>query len=333
MVSAPRQTQAEERVAIDVAALQVGPADERAFVADLPLALRDAGGFDVTAWTSEPGGVRSLPGGAEPAGHRWRGTVARAAIAAGMTASAAWVAGDNGLIHLASGPRPLRVGAPGVITMHHALPSTSGSRTSRREARVREATRRSVDLGAVIHVVSRTIADEVVERMGVDRDRVVVAPPGIAARADDREDSAGPMHVTVLRTRQQDRDAEIDARLGATGKVTTSVGEDADHHARCLVIAAPLDGFSAAAVSAMAAGIPIVAVRSPDAVELLTGVATFVEPSELDELIDIAVSLAGHDGARAINVAAGLARAADFAWERRVPAIISLYRLALAGAR
>jgi hypothetical protein len=333
MVSEPRQTPTEDRVAIDVSALQVGAVDERAFVAQLPAALRTAGGFDVTAWSSQPGTDRSLPDGARHAGHRWRAAVASSAAVVGMAASAAWVAGDDTLIHLASGPRPLRLGRPGVITIHRARPLAAGARRSGREGRAREELRRSADQGAVIHAVTRSVADEVVEQLGVDRSRVVVALPGIGPCVGVHDDQAGIAQVTVLATGRQDLDAEVAIRLGGTNEVVASVGDGVDEHSRCLVIAAPLEGFSAAAVSAMGSGVPIVAVRSPAAVELLTGAATFVEPSELDELVDIALALAGADDARAINVAAGRARATDFAWGLRVTAVIAMYRRALADAR
>jgi glycosyltransferase involved in cell wall biosynthesis len=209
----------------------------------------------------------------------------------------------------------------------------AGQGRSRREARACEELRRAAERGAVIHAVTRSVADELVDGIGVDRSRVVVALPGIGPSTEVGEDPTGVSRITVLATGRQDLDAEIARRLAGTSEVAVSIGEVVEQHSRCLVIAAPLDGFSAAAVTAMAAGVPIVAVRSPAAVELLTGAATFVEPSELDELTDVAVALAGTDDARAINVAAGRARASDFTWALRVPAITAMYGLALSAAR
>jgi glycosyltransferase involved in cell wall biosynthesis len=98
--------------------------------------------------------------------------------------------------------------------------------------------------------------------------------------------------------------------------------------ALALVHPAPLEGFGLTLLEAMAAGAPVVAVRSASSEEVCGDAALLVEPDGLRDALTRVTSDAELRGRLA---QAGRERAAEFSWERSAERHLEAYRLA--GAR
>jgi glycosyltransferase involved in cell wall biosynthesis len=80
----------------------------------------------------------------------------------------------------------------------------------------------------------------------------------------------------------------------------------------------------------LAAGVPLVAVRTPTTTELLEGAAALVDPRATDDVVDAVLAFTRDGASRSIAVAAGRTRASDFSWSRRASEVTHLVRRAAA---
>jgi glycosyltransferase involved in cell wall biosynthesis len=95
--------------------------------------------------------------------------------------------------------------------------------------------------------------------------------------------------------------------------------------ALALVHPAPLEGFGLTLLEAMAAGAPVVALRSASSEEVCGDAALLVEPEELAGAL---ARVAGDAALRERLAAAGRERAAAFSWEQSAERHLEAYRLA-----
>lgn len=88
------------------------------------------------------------------------------------------------------------------------------------------------------------------------------------------------------------------------------------------------EGFGLTPLEAMAAGVPVIAGRSPGLAETCGSAALLVDPRDPGALADAMTRVAGNDKLRTDLRAFGLARAADFSWRTCAQQVIKAYRLA-----
>ena len=322
----PESSIASDRlsVAVEVSALG-GPSFDRRCLVEFALdAMRADGSIIPATWSLRWVRRRDLVGGANPS---LRGWLAARSTALGMAPRASWASPRAQVRFLASGPALIRLGPPGVVTIHSAAEAlriaAAGSSSRGAGAMLRRAT----DRGVIVHAASHAAGDAAVSELGLDRASVVVALPGLPATrraAPPSTDSIGVVAGTslTLDTAAVDslRERGVRAELIAAG--------DAAAPRPCVVFASPGDGFPYAALEAFASGTPVVASRTPTTTELLEGAAVLVETRATTDLADAAAALMENGAHHGLVVAAGRARVGDFSCERRAPELISLLRRA-----
>jgi glycosyltransferase involved in cell wall biosynthesis len=129
-------------------------------------------------------------------------------------------------------------------------------------------------------------------------------------------------------------DAILRARL--TGRVHL-VGRVEDEElpalytaARALVFPSLYEGFGLPALEAMACGTPVIASNTTGLAEAVGDAGLTIDPRSADELAEALGRLLDDQALRDRLIAAGLARAADFTWERAARSTADVYRAALA---
>jgi glycosyltransferase involved in cell wall biosynthesis len=94
-------------------------------------------------------------------------------------------------------------------------------------------------------------------------------------------------------------------------------------HADCLVLPSLHEGFGLPAIEAMAAGTPVVAAAKDALPEVVGNAGILVDPYDSTAIANaIEAALGRRDQLRA----AGLARAAQFSWEKAAESMVSVYR-------
>jgi glycosyltransferase involved in cell wall biosynthesis len=92
-----------------------------------------------------------------------------------------------------------------------------------------------------------------------------------------------------------------------------------------------MEGFGLPALEAMACGTPVVSSHAASLPEVVGDAAVLVDPTDVEQITD-AMRLALTQPALAAQLRArGLARAAQFTWERTARETIAVYERVLAG--
>ncbi len=214
--------------------------------------------------------------------------------------------------------------------------------------------RRAAHATDAVICVSEATAAEARKRLGVSERRIVVAHhgPGQALESAKR----GEQHLLYIGSDEPRKDvtglldayAAYRARLGAAALPLVLAGEaarragpagvlgepapdpgrlaDLLHGSLALVHPSPYEGFGLTPLEAMAAGVPVVALRSGAADEIYGAAALTCPPGGL---ADALVSIHGDRALRERLSAAGLAHAARFSWAASARRHLEAYRLAI----
>ena len=244
-------------------------------------------------------------------------------------------------------PPPRRV--PVVVSVDDLRPLRSESRVHQRVVQLRRAASR----GATLVASSRAASHEVRDVLGVGRARVVVVPPAVpvVARTEDGRDLvvnvtgaaanllavidglvalASARGARVLVIASESVGQRVRARGLALAVRSRRDAREALGVARVVVHLSDGARFPSFALAALAAGVPTVARATPSTRELLEGAAVLVDGD--DELVGAVAEAWDSEARRAILVAAGLARARDFAPASAARSYLALYREVVEGA-
>jgi glycosyltransferase involved in cell wall biosynthesis len=274
--------------------------------------------------------------------------------------------GPVDVVHsLALTPVPTR--RPQIATVHDVLPIThpglyppGTDRTQRREL----ASAAEADM---IVTTCDATAEEIARVAAFPRERIVVAPPGVAifGRDDETPSREGQYLLSVgAMTPRKGFDllAAAAARLGPSCPAVLVAGPDywnADEMRRAIAAAdrygrvelvGPVDdatlgalyrgatavchpslaeGFGLTCLEAMAAGAPLIATDLPPVREIVDGAAELVPPGDPDALAEALARLLADRERRDELATAGRRRAARFTWRRTADEVVGAYRVAL----
>jgi glycosyltransferase involved in cell wall biosynthesis len=212
--------------------------------------------------------------------------------------------------------------------------------------------------------VSNTTAMDVRSRWGVPPERIVVARhgPGQAVHAghprgggshllyigDDEPRKNLPLLLDAHRLlRHQDATLAGVPPLVLAGTVPAELypGDDVRFVDRpdseqlaglladavALVLPSLHEGFGLTALEAMAAGVPVIAARSPGLVETCGEAAVYADPHDAQDLADAIARVASDAALRRDLTERGRRHAAEFSWVRAGRAHVQAYNLALDG--
>jgi len=201
-----------------------------------------------------------------------------------------------------------------LIPLRH--PEWVHPRTRRQNAAKYRHAARTCD---VIVTISEFTADDIAERLGFPRERIVVAYPGVDERFSPGEEPGGD-YVLMLAPGDPRKNFE---KLAAAVKlvpevqlVARSAVSDKELPAlyrRAAVFAYPsfFEGFGMPILEAMASGTPVVASSDPSLDEASGDAAVRVDPTDLES---IAEGIRRALEEREALVAKGLAHARNFTW-------------------
>lgn len=200
-------------------------------------------------------------------------------------------------------------------------------------------------VGAAFHPVEGA-KERVFHRFGIDRPYVlcvgalqprknvplaIEAYAQVAGRGTDCEfvvaggDRGGRLDVldAILRT-------GLTGRIHLVGRVEDEELPALYSGARALIFPSLYEGFGLPALEAMACGTPVVASNTTGLAEAVGDAALTVDPRSADELAEAVRRVLDDSELSDRLVAAGLARAAEFSWERTARATAAVYRDLLA---
>jgi glycosyltransferase involved in cell wall biosynthesis len=256
-------------------------------------------------------------------------------------------------------PLPVRLprrGCAQVVTFHDVaferFPESFDPAWRSVARRVHRAAARRAD---ALVCVSRSTADDAVELLGAPRERITVAPHGPGQELTPPGEGDEPRHflyvgsdeprkevarlVSAYAGYRDGRERPLDLvlageaarRAGPPGVV--GVDEPSPqrlgallYQAAALVHPAPLEGFGLTLLEAMAAGTPVIALRSTSAEEVCGDAALLVSD---DELATALARLHDDSSLRARLSEAGRSRAAEFSWDASAEAHEVAYRAAV----
>jgi alpha-1,3-rhamnosyl/mannosyltransferase len=340
------------RVLIDTTFARRGPSGTAVYLERLVPALR-ALGIDVVEAANAR---RRAPAGGGPGSVR-NLAADRAWTALGLAGRAR--AAQAGVVHhpLPAGSRAIRV--PQVVTVHDLAYERVPERFDPRfRAYARRAHRSAARRAAAVIAVSQATADDVREHWGIDPARIVVAPhgPGQAPeRTPARSDP--PTHFLYVGDDEPRKDLGLllsaharhramagpaalplvlagsapDPGLPGVRTERPDAARLAELHASAAALVHPAlhEGFGLTALEAMAAGTPVVAVRSPGVLEVCGAAAAWADPGDAEALAAHMTRLAADPAARDELAERGRRRSADFSWERSAREHLRAYTLAV----
>ena len=249
------------------------------------------------------------------------------------------------VLHLPGHRGPLVSRTPQVLTLHDLAvlrhPETFNSWTRAYSSRVLPRLARGA---ARVIAVSEFTAQEAVDLLGVDEQRIRVIPHGVAEPFRPHGEAAGGEYVLAVGTLEPRKNlprvvlaaerAGIDLRVvggegwGDVGVASAGFVPDDDlarlyRGAAALVYPSLYEGFGLPVLEAMATGTPVVTSAGGATAELADGAAVLVDPLDVDAIAaGIEEAVRRRDELRA----AGLDRAARYTWEAAGKATADVYR-------
>jgi glycosyltransferase involved in cell wall biosynthesis len=266
----------------------------------------------------------------------------------GMGPSLDRLLGEVDVIHVAGRATPPTRATPLVVSVDDLRPLRGETSEHQRVNQLR----RAVAHGALLVASSRSASSEVQRVLKIDRSRVVVVPPAVPLVDATAEGSALVVNLTGvlepfldmapdLVSFARERGTRVEAvtsakaaqRIGPRAPDITlrtrSEARTALADARVVLHISDGARFPSFAIAALAAGVPTVARSTSINRELLGGAAALTaSDAEVRPLLE---DLWDNSQRRAISVAAGRARAQDFAPATAARAYVALYREAVRG--
>jgi glycosyltransferase involved in cell wall biosynthesis len=254
---------------------------------------------------------------------------------------------------------------PLVMSVHDTLPLEIPHLYSARAIRHARAGLAKASRAQVVLALCEASADRIAEMAGVDRDRIVVAPPGrrpelgvheplveppyllavgsvtprkgfqvlIEALAALGADSpplvvAGPDGWRAEEVKQRATDLAVADRVRFLGHVPDDDLERLYRHAVALVHPSVAEGFGIPCLEALGFGTPVVAADIPSVRELGDGCIELVTPDDPEALAAGLQRVLTDDAHAAQLVALGRDRASTYTWARMSEIIVGAYRRA-----
>ncbi len=247
------------------------------------------------------------------------------------------------VVHVAGLVTPPTKSVPLIISVDDLRPLRGESREHQRIKQLRRAVAR----GAVLVASSRAASHEVQRVLQLQRSEVVVVPPAVPLVTPTTNGRDLVVNVTGLDQRflalapellrfTQSHGVELIAvtstavgqRIRASGLDVTLLARKEARAAlgRARVVLHMSDGarFPSLAIAALGAGVPTIALATDINRELLGGAATLIVDDE--EVMSMLPDVWSSESLRAIMVAAGRSRSADFAPATAARAYVMLYR-------
>jgi glycosyltransferase involved in cell wall biosynthesis len=251
------------------------------------------------------------------------------------------------VVHLAGRATPPTKSTPLVISVDDLRPLRGESHEHQRVTQ-----RRAVDHGALLVASTRSASHEVQRVLDVDRSRVVVVPPavplveptvdgltlvvnltGVVAPfltmaselvAFAQQRGSHVEAVTSAAVAQRIRARGIDVKLRPRSEARAALTQ-----ARVALHISDGARFPSFAIAALAAGVPTIARATAINRELLGGAAALTQSD--NDVLALLEDLWDSPSRRAITIAAGRARAQDFAPATAARAYVALYREVVRG--
>lgn len=289
-----------------------------------------------------------------------------------IAAESTWLANRTqgfDAVHHLGGRRPANTTRPTVVTVHDLQPLDHPDWFSpAKRAFLGWSLPRTLRSADVVVVLSEMVSRQVVDRFGVDPDRVVVVPCGTDHRADSPSSpSRSPVviypavthphknHAMLIEAfarvagRHPDAslvftgapgsaDAEVRAAAEASGigpRITFTgripAADLATLMAGATVMAYPsrYEGFGIPVLEAMAAGVPAVVAAGTAAADLATSAGVVLEPDDVAGWAEELDLLMADSGYRSQVARSGLVRASNYPWEASARQLERAWRLAL----